>query len=67
MAGHLTVPQNGILYTNAPSMSSHLHYKVTSPVSQGWLFIAGSTVQHIGRKIIFTHLSCYHLQEDENT
>ena len=37
-------PQNGILYTNEPSMSNHLHLKATFPLSQGWLLIAGFTV-----------------------
>ena len=44
MGGHLAIPQNGILYTNVPPMSSHLRLKATFPVSQGWLLIAGSTV-----------------------
>ena len=41
------IPQNGILYTNVPSMSSHLPLEVISPVSQGWLLIAGSTVSQM--------------------
>ena len=44
MGGHLAIPQNAILYTNEPPMSSHLHLKATFPVSQGWLLIAGSSV-----------------------
>ena len=44
MGGHVVIPQNDISYTNEPPMSSHLPYKVTFPVSQGWLLIAGSTV-----------------------
>ena len=44
IGGHLDSLQNGILYTNSPPMSSHLRLKATSPVSQGWLLIAGSTV-----------------------
>ena len=44
MGGHLAIPQNGILYTNEPSMSIHLSWKAIFPVSQRWLLIAGSTV-----------------------
>ena len=40
MGGHLAIPENGISYTNEPSISSHLPF----PVSQEWLLIAGSTV-----------------------
>ena len=47
MGGHLTIPQNGISYTNEPTMGSHLSLKATFSVSQGWLFIAGSTVMEI--------------------
>ena len=47
MGGHLAIPQNDISYTNEPHISSHLHYKATFPVSQGWLPIAGSTVYTI--------------------
>ena len=42
--GHLVIPQNDILYTNDPPMCSHLREKSTFPVLQGWLLIAGSTV-----------------------
>ena len=44
MGGHLVIPKNDILYTNEPSMSSHLRYKATFFVSQVWLLIACSTV-----------------------
>ena len=44
MGGYLAIPQSGILYTNVPPISSHLHLKAAFPVSQGWLLIAGSTV-----------------------
>ena len=43
MGGHLAIPQNGILYTNVPPLSSYLRLKATFPVAQGWLLI-GSTV-----------------------
>ena len=39
MGGHLDIPQNGILYTNVLDL-----LKVTLPVSQWWLLIAGYTV-----------------------
>ena len=38
--------QNDISYRNEPPMSSHLPYKSTFPVSQGWLLKAGSTVMN---------------------
>ena len=52
MGGHLVIPQNDILYTNEPPISSHLVMKVTKNVCvfcvlQGWLLIAGSTVHGI--------------------
>ena len=44
MGGHSIILQNGILYTNKPSMCNHLQKKATFPVSQRWLLIAGFTV-----------------------
>ena len=44
MGGNLVIPQNDILFTNEPPMSSHLSEKATFPVSQGLLLIAGSTL-----------------------
>ena len=41
---HLVIPRNDIYYANEPSTSSHLSWKATFLVSQGWLLIAGSTV-----------------------
>ena len=37
-------PKNDIPDANEASMISHLPWKVTFPLSQGWLLIAGSTV-----------------------
>ena len=45
--GHLTIPQNGILYRNVPPMSGHLQLKATFPVSQGWLLIAGCSTASV--------------------
>ena len=64
MGGHLAFPQNGILYTNEPPMSSHLRLKATFPVSQGWLLIAGSTVHandNQGIKYIVLHTAHNHM------
>ena len=44
MGRHLVIPQNAIFYTNRPPMGSHLFWKATFQVPQGWLLIAGSTV-----------------------
>ena len=53
MVGHLAILQNDIFYTNEPPMKSHLVQKATFPISQrrltfpmsqGWLLIAGYTV-----------------------
>ena len=44
MGSHLAIPQNGILYTNAPYMGSHMRHKANFPVS---LLIASSTVHQI--------------------
>ena len=51
MEGHLAIPQNGILYTNVPPMSSPLRLMATFSVSQGWLLIAGSTVPTFSVKV----------------
>ena len=63
MGGHLAFPQNAILYTNKPTMGSHLSWKATFQVPQGWLLIAGSTVYQITLQSVPVEMSYFDLKK----